>query len=106
MSTPLFVILPELRTRLRALYGPRLERLILFGSRARADAEPDSDIDVLVVLKDAIDRRAERERTIEIVADLCLQYDTVIMPVFADGKTYDESDFSLYRNIRREGIGF
>ena len=36
--------------RLREIYGPRLKRLVLFGSQARGDATPESDVDVLVVL--------------------------------------------------------
>jgi hypothetical protein len=35
---------------LRELYGTQLRRLILFGSRARQDAHPESDVDLLVVL--------------------------------------------------------
>lgn len=35
---------------LRALYGRRLRRVLLFGSWARDDAHPESDIDLLVVL--------------------------------------------------------
>jgi predicted nucleotidyltransferase len=35
---------------LRRLYGERLRRVLLFGSWARGDAHPESDIDLLVVL--------------------------------------------------------
>ncbi len=106
MNMPISVILDEFRDRLQGLYGEQLERLILFGSRARGDGDAESDIDVMVVLKGPIDRRSERERTIDIVASLSLEYDNVITPVFTDAETYAESKFSLYRNIRREGIGF
>ena len=37
---------------LRTRFGTRLERTVLFGSRARGDAREDSDIDVLVVIRD------------------------------------------------------
>ena len=42
----------ELQAVQMALAGiqPRPERLVLFGSRARGDARPDSDIDLLVVM--------------------------------------------------------
>jgi predicted nucleotidyltransferase len=46
---------------LRQIYGPRLRRLILFGSQARGEAIPDSDMDVLVVLNSPI--RAYEERS-------------------------------------------
>lgn len=45
-------ILHLLGTRLRSLYGERLERIVLLGSRARGDAGPDSDYDVAVFVRD------------------------------------------------------
>jgi len=51
VSERLQSLIAELRRRFEALYGPRLARLVLFGSHARGDAEPGSDIDVLVVLE-------------------------------------------------------
>lgn len=42
--------LAEVKARLEALYGDRLDRVILYGSYARGDARPDSDVDLLVVL--------------------------------------------------------
>jgi uncharacterized protein len=41
---------PELLAPVVAYFNPR--RVILFGSRARGDARPDSDIDLLVVVDD------------------------------------------------------
>ena len=35
----------------RSSYGSRLDRVVLFGSRARGDAHADSDYDVAVFLK-------------------------------------------------------
>jgi len=45
-------ILTRLRAALDEGYGEGLERVVLFGSRARGDARPDSDYDVAVFLKD------------------------------------------------------
>lgn len=39
--------------------GTRVQRIILFGSRARGDARPDSDFDLLVVLRDATPEEKE-----------------------------------------------
>jgi predicted nucleotidyltransferase len=50
MEAAIRAILSELENELRALYGPQLVRLLLFGSQARGDADEGSDIDVLVVL--------------------------------------------------------
>jgi len=51
---------------LRAQLGARLRAIVLFGSRARGDARPDSDIDLLVVAdglaRDPISRITELRR--------------------------------------------
>jgi predicted nucleotidyltransferase len=45
-----YPVLTRFRGALDALYEVQLERVVLFGSRARGDARPDSDYDVAVFL--------------------------------------------------------
>jgi len=57
MNTTLNNIQPtlhELKLGLKELYGDRLVKLILFGSHARGEANLDSDIDLLAVLKSPV----------------------------------------------------
>ncbi len=51
----------EMARRIVEVAGDRVERIILFGSRARGDAHPDSDYDLLVVTSDEMTRKEERE---------------------------------------------
>ncbi|MGD0900866.1 MAG: nucleotidyltransferase domain-containing protein, partial [Thermoguttaceae bacterium] len=82
MDARLKTILTELGDDLRSLYGDRLVRLVLFGSHARGDAVPGSDIDVLVVLRGPVEPGLEIERTGRSKATLCLKYDEVISTTF------------------------
>ena len=52
--------------RIRAHYGERVERIVLFGSRARGDHGPESDYDVAVFLKDLRSRKDERQPLFDI----------------------------------------
>lgn len=97
-------ILTHLKQELTDLYGNRLLHLTLFGSQARGDAEPDSDIDVLVVLKSPVNPGTEIKRTGKTISNLCLHYDVVISCVFMDETQYQTRNGALLRNIRREGI--
>ncbi len=50
----------------RPAYGDRLKGLMVFGSRARGDASPDSDLDVAVILAGDVDLYGEKM----VLADL------------------------------------
>ncbi len=98
------IILTELSRRLQALYGLRLIRLILYGSQARGDAKPGSDIDVLVVLEGPVNPFEEIHRTGKSVAELSLAYDEVVSCVFISSEQYEREQSPLLINVRREGI--
>ena len=97
-------IVSELRKSFEALYGDRLINMILFGSHARGDAEPGSDIDVLVVLDGQVNPGKEIERTSKIRASLCLHYDVVVSCIYISSKRYTTEQSPLLLNVRREGI--
>ena len=104
MSDKLTTILSELRRRFEVLYGMRLVRMMLFGSQARGDAEPGSDIDVLVVLRGEVSPCEEIARTIEDVADVSLHHNEVVCCVFVSVEQFERECSPLLLNIRREGV--
>ncbi|MFZ5452844.1 MAG: nucleotidyltransferase domain-containing protein [Thermodesulfobacteriota bacterium] len=97
-------VLSELQTRLSSLYGDRLKQLLLYGSTARGEAEPGSDLDVLVVLQGPVDAGQEIARTGAIVAELSLANDVVIACVFMDQERFLHRQGPFLRHVRREGI--
>jgi predicted nucleotidyltransferase len=104
MDTQLASVLQQLRAGLLALYGDRLDRVLLYGSRARGDARPDSDVDVLVVLEGEVDPLTEIHRNSELVADLSLEHDLVISCVYMSAKELAKEDDPFLRNVRREAL--
>ena len=55
-------VLTRFRAALDQIYGDQIERVVLFGSRARGDARPDSGYDVAVFLHPMPDRWPELDR--------------------------------------------
>lgn len=104
MNEELQMILAELRQRLAEHYGERLVEVVLFGSQARGDAVPGSDIDVLVVLKGPVHPGEEIEGTGEFCAALSLKYDVLISTVFVSEEDFHHAQTPLMRNVHREGI--
>jgi uncharacterized protein len=104
MNIFLHKVLMHLKQDLQDLYGDQLLHLTLFGSQARGDAEPGSDIDLLVVLKSLVNPGEEIKRTGKIIADLSLHYEVVISCLFMSETHYQTRNGSLLRNIRKEGV--
>jgi predicted nucleotidyltransferase len=105
MDSEVQTIVAELRALLTQCYGERLKRLMLFGSQARGDAEPGSDIDVLVVLADPVDATEEEKRTGDMLYDLmCAHHYIVINCIFMGEERFLTRNGPLLRNIRREGV--
>jgi predicted nucleotidyltransferase len=104
VSEQLRSLLRELRSRFEALYGPRLVRLVLFGSHARGDAEPGSDIDVLVVLDGPVRPGEEIARTGGIASGMSLDNNVVISCTFISADGFEREESPLMINVRREGV--
>jgi uncharacterized protein len=104
MADAIKEILDELKQGLQKIYGEKLKAVILFGSYARGDARPpDSDIDVMIVLKGKFDFWAMNKLASELVADLSLKHNVVISRQLSSDD-YANSSFPLYINVRREGM--
>ena len=96
-----------LADRLAGVYGPRLRRVILFGSWARGEASwEDSDVDLLVVLDVVEDLRAEDARVDSVADDLFIEsgHPVAAFPV-AEAELASPTRPSL-RSALREGIDF
>lgn len=96
-------VLRRFRDAVAALYGARLERIVLFGSRARGDARADSDYDVAVFLRDPLDWWEEVQRLNRIGDSVLWDTGAVISP-----KPFGSDEFAdrtpLMGEIRREGV--
>lgn len=83
-----------------APFGAR--RIVLFGSRARGDARPDSDLDLLVILDEVGDRRAAAVEMRRSLRDLPVAKD-IIVAGSADAAPGAATPGSIIREALRRG---
>ncbi len=97
-------ILREFRAEIEKLYGKRLKNIILYGSWARDEATEDSDIDIVVVLKEDITPGKEIDRMIGIITEMNLKYNILISVYPVSERDYLTLKSPLLLSVRREGV--
>jgi len=97
-------VLHQLRQEFTRLWGNRLSAVYLYGSQARGDAQPDSDVDILAVIRGDFDYFEMLHSTDAIVSRFSLENDIVITLSLASEEQLKNSQHSLFRNVRQEGV--
>jgi predicted nucleotidyltransferase len=98
-------VLSDLRQEIARRLPALRFRMTIFGSRARGDAEADSDMDVLLEVE--TDRLAfpDKQRLRQIASEISLASGIILSVLVVDRQTMQErGDFSLFHDIRDEGI--
>ena len=97
-------ILTRLRAALAEAYGPRLDRVVLYGSRARGEAGPRSDYDIAVFLRDMPDRAVELNRLADLGTDILYDTGELVHAMPYPAEAYNDPRMPLMHEIRREGL--
>ena len=100
-------IVAEFRRRLPPDLQSEIRAILVYGSRARGDAEEDSDLDV-VALVDSKTPEIE-ERLEDIAYEVMWDFDFTPMlslKVFSHDRFFDEAKdgMSFYRNVLSQGV--
>lgn len=100
----LSVLLTEIKDQLFQGLGDQLTAVYLYGSYARGDAQPDSDVDVQVVVEGSPDDARLFDQVAQIASNLSLQYETFISPMLISRQQFIRLHSPFLANVRREGI--
>jgi uncharacterized protein len=97
-------ILERFRAAVSEIYGDRLERVVLYGSRARGDAHADSDYDVAVFLRGMTDRIGELYRLADLSTAILEDGGEFVHAMAYPAGSYNDPRMPLMYAIRAEGI--
>ena len=92
-------VMLRFRSALDAAFGARIERVVLFGSRARGDHRSDSDYDVAVFLRDEIDFG----RDSSLLSDIEIDTGSTINALPLRAGAHDERTIFM-AEVRRDGV--
>ena len=97
-------IIQKCKTTLEGHYRSQFKGLILYGSLARDQASPASDIDLLVLLSQPFNYFDELRQIIELLYPIQLESDRLISAKPAPLDEFEHGRIQLYRNAKREGV--
>jgi predicted nucleotidyltransferase len=95
--------LVRVRSALDRMYGSRIERVVLFGSRARGEAREDSDYDIAVFPQDTPDIWVEMDRLADLSTEF-LTEDQAYLEILALPAEAWSDRTPLMHEIRADGI--
>lgn len=102
MSIPDLTLIREFKKRAEAALPGRVVRVMLYGSRARGDARPDSDWDIAVFI--AGDPTFEDRRVLsDIGFDLMMEHGQHVQAMAIDAARSPEQSYFL-SNILKDGL--
>ncbi|HJU16297.1 MAG TPA: nucleotidyltransferase domain-containing protein [Stellaceae bacterium] len=95
--------LKRFRAALDKIYGERIERVVLYGSRARGDHRPDSDYDIAVFIRGCDTLFEELRRLASIATEILLDTDADISAMPFPAGAYRERTGFMHE-LRVDGI--
>ena len=96
----------EFKEGLVRIYGDRLKGVYLYGSYARGDYRPGSDVDVMILLKNYRNYWGEQKKISQLASDVSLEYDVTVSCIFIKELQWEKSssEIPLIYNIHKEGL--
>lgn len=100
-------LLEQYIAEIKKIYGIHLRKIILYGSYARGDFRPDSDIDIMILLDMSdTDLKAYSQQLSYMTYDFNLDNNLDIKPIAKSDNHFRKwvDNYPFYANINKEGV--
>jgi uncharacterized protein len=97
-------VLTKFRAAVEHAYGARIERVVLYGSRARGDGQPDSDYDIAVFIREMSSRWQEFRRLADIEIHILDDTGAIVRAMPYEAGSWRHAGSPLMYEIRKDGF--
>ena len=107
-TTKAIDLLKNIYEKSKSVFPCEIQNIFLYGSYARGDYTPDSDVDIMILVKGIAPENLWRYRSAitSKSSELGLKYDLLIVPLIKDSDIFNKylNVLPFYQNVHREGI--
>ena len=92
-------------SELNSVFGDRLAKVILYGSYARGEATPGSDIDLLLLVKDK--KKGDRLKALDIANKFFEERELLFSPRVMEKETFNEKldkNYGFHKEVAQQGV--
>lgn len=107
MSQLMKTLMEQYIVQVQEIYGSHLRKVILYGSYARGDSGPDSDVDLMILLDMSdLDLKAYSQKLSYMTYDFNMDFDLEIKPIAKSEEHFEKwvVNYPFYANVNREGV--
>lgn len=107
MPKAMYNLIRQYIEEIKKIYGSHVRQIILYGSYARGDFRPDSDIDIMILVDMSdIELKSYDEKLSYMTYDFNLDHDIDIKPIAKSEEIFNKwvVNYPFYSNIHKEGV--
>lgn len=107
MPQTIHILLKQYLSELQKIYGTHLKSVILYGSYARGDYTPESDVDIMLLVDlSAEEMDSYSDKLSELGFEYNVKYDIWMMPVVKNLQHFQQwvGAYPFYASVRKEGV--
>ena len=107
MPKVMYDLIKQYVEKIKKIYGSHVKQIILYGSYARGDFRPDSDVDIMILVDISdLELKSYGEQLSYMTYDFNLDNDIDIKPIAKSEELFNKwvVNYPFYSNIHREGV--
>lgn len=92
---------------IKRIYGSHVKQIILYGSYARGDFRPDSDVDIMILVDMSdLELKAYGQQLSYMTYDFNMDHDLDIKPIAKSQQHFQNwvEAYPFYANVEKEGV--
>jgi len=104
MDPRIIDIASRAKGHLFGIYGEGIRKVLIYGSHARGEESPGSDLDLLVIVDRSLSTSEVRAQLSDLILDVLIDEGELLSVIVIHDAVYEGFDSPFLQNVRRDGV--